>query len=40
MESLVIADTDVVIDYFSGSEPIAGLVADLIRNDSLALTSI
>jgi len=40
MEHLLIADTDVIIDYFSGSEPFAGMVAGLIQKDSLALTSI
>jgi predicted nucleic acid-binding protein len=40
MDHLIIADTDVIIDYFSGTEPFASAVADLIRTDSLALTSI
>ena len=40
MDHLIIADTDVIIDYFPGTEPFASAVADLIRTDSLALTSI
>lgn len=40
METIIIADTDVVIDFFSGIEPIASTIANLINNDSLALTSI
>jgi hypothetical protein len=30
LEKTVIADTDVVIDFFSGIEPVASMVADLI----------
>ena len=37
---MVIADTDVVIDFFSGEEPVASRMADLIQKDHLALTSI
>lgn len=40
MEALVIADTDVVIDFFSGIEPVASTVTDLILEDALSLTSI
>ena len=40
MERLVVADTDVIIDFFSGSEPFAQMIADLIQKDRLALTSI
>lgn len=40
METIVIADTDVVIDFFSGAEPVASTIADLIQGDSLALTSV
>ncbi|MDL1967525.1 MAG: hypothetical protein LWW97_03005 [Deltaproteobacteria bacterium] len=40
METIVIADTDVVIDFFSGAEPVASAIADLIREDLLALTSV
>lgn len=40
METLVIADTDVVIDFFSGVEPIASTVTELILADVLSLTSI
>jgi len=40
MEHLVIADTDVIIDFFSGVDPFAKAVADLIRKDSLRLAAI
>lgn len=40
MEKTVIADTDVVIDFFSGIEPVASMVADLIDQDGLALTTV
>lgn len=40
MERLVVAATDVIIDFFSGSEPFAQIVDNLIRKDRLALTSI
>jgi tRNA(fMet)-specific endonuclease VapC len=40
MEGFVVADTDVIIDFCSGSEPFAKIVAQLIREDRLALTSI
>lgn len=40
MERLVVADTDVVIDFFTGSGPYAELIAGLIKKDLLALTSI
>jgi tRNA(fMet)-specific endonuclease VapC len=40
MERLVVADTDVIIDFFSGSEPFSQVVAGFIRKDSLILTSI
>ena len=40
MEKIVIADTDVIIDFFSGSEPVASAIEQLILQDSLALTSI
>lgn len=40
METIVIADTDVVIDFFSGTEPVASAIADLIQGDLLALTSV
>ena len=40
MERFVVADTDVIIDFFSGSEPFAQAVADLLRKDCLALTAI
>ena len=40
METIVIADTDVVIDFFSGTEPASTAISDLIRRDKLALTSV
>ena len=40
MEKIVISDTDVIIDFFSGIEPVASMVVDLIEQDRLALTSI
>ncbi len=40
METIVIADTDVVIDFFSGAEPVASTIADLIQEDHLVLTSV
>lgn len=40
MEPIVIADTDVLIDFFSGVEPAASSVSELIEGDRLALTSI
>lgn len=40
METIVIADTDVVIDFFSCADPVASAIADLIQVDRLALTSI
>ena len=36
----MIADTDVVIDFFSGKEPFASTIVDLIQGDNLALTSV
>ena len=40
MEPIVIADTDVVIDFFSGAEPAASIMTRLIEGDRLALTSV
>ncbi len=40
MEKIVIADTDVIIDFFSGAEPAASTIEQLILQDRLALTSI
>jgi tRNA(fMet)-specific endonuclease VapC len=40
LETNVIADTDVVIDFFSGAEPVSTTISELIRRDRLALTSI
>ena len=40
MDTTVISDTDLVIDFFSGVEPMASTIADLIQSDRLALTSV
>ncbi len=40
MANIMIADTDVIIDYFSGVEPIASTVGKLMETDRLAITSI
>jgi tRNA(fMet)-specific endonuclease VapC len=40
LEPIVIADTDVVIDFFSGAEPGASIITNLIQGDRLALTSV
>jgi len=40
LETIIIADTDVVIDYFADIEPVASTVANLIDKDCLALTSV
>jgi predicted nucleic acid-binding protein len=37
---LVIADTDVIIDFFAGREPFATKFTALVDNNGLALTSI
>lgn len=40
METIIIADTDVVIDFFSGVEPVASTIVGLIQADRLALSSV
>lgn len=40
MEKIIIADTDVIIDFFSGIDPAASAIEQLIDQDRLALTSI
>ena len=40
MDKIVISDTDVVIDFFSGIEPVASTMAELIQSDRLTLTSV
>jgi tRNA(fMet)-specific endonuclease VapC len=40
LESYVIGDTDVIIDFFSGKETYAALVHDLIQDNRLAISSI
>lgn len=40
MEKTLIADTDVIIDFFSGIDPAASAKEQLTDQDRLALTSI
>ena len=40
MEKIIIADTDVIIDFFSGIDPAASAIEQLIDQNRLALTSI
>lgn len=40
MENLIIADTDVIIDFFAYIPPFAQFVSRLIKKDQLAITSI
>jgi len=40
LETIVISDTDVIIDFFSGVEPIASSISNLIKGNQLALTSV
>jgi predicted nucleic acid-binding protein len=40
LEKIVVSDTDVVIDFFSGAEPVATTIAGLLEGGQLALTSI
>lgn len=40
MEGLIIADTDIIIDYFADIPPYASAVSRLIERDSLGITSI
>jgi tRNA(fMet)-specific endonuclease VapC len=40
LDSHVVCDTDVIIDFFSGKGTSANLVHDLLEHDRLALTSI
>jgi len=40
LDTTVIADSDVIIDFFAGSEPSASTIATLIGADYLALTAI
>ncbi len=36
----IVADTDVLIDFFSGAEPAAGAVTKLLMEDRLAVTTL
>lgn len=40
MARLVIADTDVVLDFFTDTPPFAQTLADLMKEDRLAVTAI
>lgn len=40
MGNLILADTDVIIDYFNGAPPMAETIETLIREERLALTAI
>lgn len=40
MDTTVISDTDVIIDFFSGIEPVASTIEDLIQAGRLVLTAI
>lgn len=40
MEDLIIADTDVIIDFFANIHPYAQVISELIKNNQLAITSI
>lgn len=40
LEDLVLADTDVIIDYFNGFSPIAEEIESLIRGDRLSTTAV
>jgi len=40
LDAAVIADTDVIIDFFSGREPFASRIIDLVDKGVLALTAV
>ena len=40
MDAAVIADTDVIIDFFAGREPFASRIVDLVDKSALALTAV
>lgn len=40
MDTLILADTDVIIDYFNGKSPAADVVEGLVRSQALGLTTI
>ena len=40
LADLIVADTDVIIDFFTGTRPTSDMVSDIIREKRLGLTSI
>lgn len=40
MEDIIIADTDVIIDFFVDKPPFAQFISDLIKKNRLSITSI
>ena len=40
MEDLIIADTDVIIDFFADKPPFAQFISNLIKKNRLSITSI
>lgn len=40
MADLIVADTDAVIDFFTGREPLAAVVRELIKAERLAVTAV
>lgn|GEM_PF-569415 len=40
MADLIVADTDAVIDFFTGREPLAAVVRELIKTERLAVTAV
>jgi tRNA(fMet)-specific endonuclease VapC len=40
LEDLIIADTDVIIDFFADIPPFANIISELIKKNVLAITSI
>lgn len=40
MEDLIIADTDIIIDFFANVPPFASYVSELIQKNKLAITSV
>jgi len=40
LEEIIVVDTDIIIDFFQGVHPQAETIASLIKNNSLAITTI
>lgn len=40
MEELIVADTDIIIDFFTNAPPFAQAVSKLIKENKLAITSV